>query len=80
MRVVLAHPSELGAAELAAWRSMQRATSSLANPFLAPDLSVGQTQRLARLGRLLFAASGRSSGRVALYELPAAPAPRAGGQ
>jgi hypothetical protein len=62
--MVLAHPSELGAAELAAWRSMQRATSS----------------RLARLGRLLFAASGRSSGRVALYELPAAPALRTGGQ
>lgn len=40
MRVVLAHPSELGPAELAAWRSMQRATSSLANPFLAPEFTV----------------------------------------
>ena len=44
------------------------------------DLSVGQAQGLARLGRLLFSASGRSYGRVALYGLPAAPAPRTGGQ
>ncbi len=40
MRVVLAHPSELGAAELAAWRKMQRVTSSLADPFLAPEFTV----------------------------------------
>lgn len=44
------------------------------------DLSAGQAQGLARLGRLLFSASGRSYGRVAVYELPAVPAPRTGGQ
>ena len=44
------------------------------------DLSAGQAQRLAHLGRQLFSASGRSYGRVAVYELPAAPAPSTGRQ
>jgi CelD/BcsL family acetyltransferase involved in cellulose biosynthesis len=33
-------PGELGPAEIAAWRSMQRATPSLANPFLSPEFAV----------------------------------------
>ncbi len=33
-------PGELGPAEIAAWQSMQRATPSLANPFLSPEFAV----------------------------------------
>ena len=40
MRVLLVRPGELGPAEIAAWQSMQRATPSLANPFLSPEFAV----------------------------------------
>lgn len=40
MRVSLVRPGELGQTEIAAWRSMQRATPSLANPFLSPEFAV----------------------------------------
>ncbi len=40
MRVFLTRPSELGAAEIAAWHAMQQATPSLANPFLSPEFAV----------------------------------------
>lgn len=40
MRVRLIPPGELGPAEIAAWQSMQRATPSLANPFLSPEFAV----------------------------------------
>ena len=40
MRVFLIRPGELGSAEIAAWHSMQRATPSLANPFLSPEFAV----------------------------------------
>ncbi len=33
-------PGELGPAEISAWQSMQRATPSLANPFLSPEFAV----------------------------------------
>ncbi len=33
------HPKELGGAELAAWRAMQRSTPELAHPFLAPGFA-----------------------------------------
>jgi CelD/BcsL family acetyltransferase involved in cellulose biosynthesis len=39
MRIVLTCPGELGPAECAAWRSMQQATPSLANPFLSPEFA-----------------------------------------
>ena len=40
VRVLLVRPYELGPAEIAAWQSMQRATPSLANPFLSPEFAV----------------------------------------
>src|SRR6266849_285056 len=40
MRELLIRPHELGPAEIAAWHSMQRATPSLANPFLSPEFAV----------------------------------------
>ena len=40
MRVSLIRPNELGPAEVAAWHAMQRATPSLANPFLSPEFAV----------------------------------------
>jgi CelD/BcsL family acetyltransferase involved in cellulose biosynthesis len=39
VRVLLKRPGELDAAEIAAWQSMQRATPSLANPFLSPEFA-----------------------------------------
>jgi len=40
VRVFLIRPGELGPAEIAAWQSMQRATPSLANPFLSAEFAV----------------------------------------
>lgn len=40
MRVVVVRPEELGTAETDAWRSMQRVTPALGNPFLSPEFNV----------------------------------------
>jgi CelD/BcsL family acetyltransferase involved in cellulose biosynthesis len=40
VRISVIRPDELGPAELAAWHAMQRATPSLANPFLGPEFAV----------------------------------------
>lgn len=40
MRVDLIHPCDLGAAEVASWHGMQRASPSLANPFLTPEFAI----------------------------------------
>jgi len=40
VQISLACPGELGPAEIAAWRSMQRATASLESPFLCPEFSI----------------------------------------
>jgi CelD/BcsL family acetyltransferase involved in cellulose biosynthesis len=54
VKISLVHPSELGASELARWRSIQRATRSLANPFLSPEftVAVGGLLSRARVGVL----------------------------
>lgn len=54
MSVSIAHPSELAAPELRSWRSMQRATSALQNPFLSVDftLAVGRVRPNARVAVL----------------------------
>ena len=55
MRVVITHPGELGAAEVAAWHAMQQATPSLANPFLAAEFAAaaGRLRREAQLAVLM---------------------------
>lgn len=40
MKIAVVHPSELGAPELARWRSFQASGLSLANPFLSPEFAV----------------------------------------
>ena len=40
MQISVARPGELGLREIAAWRSMQRTTASLANPFLCPEFAI----------------------------------------
>jgi CelD/BcsL family acetyltransferase involved in cellulose biosynthesis len=55
MRVSIVPPSELGASELTAWRSMQQATPELDSPFLAP-------------GFALAAERARSTTRIAVLE------------
>jgi CelD/BcsL family acetyltransferase involved in cellulose biosynthesis len=40
MQISVIRPAELGPAELAAWRDLQRQTESLANPFLGPEFAV----------------------------------------
>lgn len=40
MRVDVVHPGDLGPDEISAWHAMQRATPSLANPFLSPEFAV----------------------------------------
>jgi CelD/BcsL family acetyltransferase involved in cellulose biosynthesis len=40
MRVDLIHPGDLGPAEIASWHEMQRATPSLAHPFLSPEFAI----------------------------------------
>ena len=54
MQVSLCSPSELGPNEIAAWQSMQRATASLANPFLSPEftIAVGGFRPTARVAIL----------------------------
>jgi CelD/BcsL family acetyltransferase involved in cellulose biosynthesis len=54
VRISVIHPRELGAAEIAAWRSMQARTEALANPFLSPDftIAVGQLRPEARVAVL----------------------------
>jgi CelD/BcsL family acetyltransferase involved in cellulose biosynthesis len=54
MQVLLSRPGELGPDEIAAWQSMQRATPSLANPFLSPEfaIAVGQFRPAARVAVL----------------------------
>jgi CelD/BcsL family acetyltransferase involved in cellulose biosynthesis len=54
MDVTVLRPDELTAADLGAWRAMQRAEPALANPFLAPEftLAVGHQRATARVARL----------------------------
>ena len=54
LHVHLAAPGELGPAEISAWRSMQRASPPLANPFLSPEfaLAVGRFRPGARVAVL----------------------------
>ena len=54
MRVLLVRPGDLGPAEIAAWQAMQRATPSLANPFLSPEfaLAVGHFRPNAQVAVL----------------------------
>jgi CelD/BcsL family acetyltransferase involved in cellulose biosynthesis len=54
VRVLLGRPDELGPTEIAAWQSMQRATASLANPFLSPEfaIAVGRFRPAARVAVL----------------------------
>jgi CelD/BcsL family acetyltransferase involved in cellulose biosynthesis len=54
MRIAVVRPGELGPAEIAAWRSMQQASPSLANPFLSPGLAmaVGRLRPQARVAVL----------------------------
>ena len=40
MQITVIRPEELGAAETAAWHSMQARTESLGNPFLSPEFAV----------------------------------------
>lgn len=51
MRINVVHPSELGPAEVAVWHDMQRATPSLAHPFLSPEfvIAVGHHRQPARV-------------------------------
>ncbi len=54
MQISVAHPSELGPGDLAAWRCMQHQTPSLASPFLSPEftLAVGAFRPAARVAVL----------------------------
>jgi len=54
MRIDLIRPNELGPSEIAAWHSMQEATSALANPFLSPEftLAAGRLRQESRLAVL----------------------------
>lgn len=55
MRVVVVRPEELGDAEIGTWRSMQRATTALGNPFLSPEFSLaaGRSRPTARVAVLM---------------------------
>lgn len=44
MLVTLGRPHELGAAEVEAWRRFQRQTTSLASPFLGPELAAAMSR------------------------------------
>ena len=52
--MLLSRPDELGQTEIATWQSMQRATASLANPFLSAEfaLAVGRFRPTARVAVL----------------------------
>ena len=54
MKITVVHPAELGESEVARWRSIQRATPSLANPFLSPEftVAVGRLRSRARVAVL----------------------------
>ena len=54
MGISVIRPSELGAAEIAAWHDMQAATPTLANPFLSPEftIAVGRVRPIARVAVL----------------------------
>jgi CelD/BcsL family acetyltransferase involved in cellulose biosynthesis len=54
VQISVVRPNELGPAEIAAWQSMQRQTSSLANPFLCPEfaVAVGNVRPEARVAVL----------------------------
>jgi CelD/BcsL family acetyltransferase involved in cellulose biosynthesis len=54
VRISMTRPAELGKAEIDAWRSMQLKSSSLANPFLCPEftLGIGESQPAARVAVL----------------------------
>jgi CelD/BcsL family acetyltransferase involved in cellulose biosynthesis len=54
VQISVVQPHELGAAEIAAWHSMQRATPSLAGPFLCPEfaIAVGRCRSRARVAVL----------------------------
>ncbi|MEV4252764.1 GNAT family N-acetyltransferase [Spirillospora sp. NPDC049652] len=41
MRVSVVRPSDLGTAEIGRWRALQRSDPDLANPFLAPEFTLG---------------------------------------
>jgi CelD/BcsL family acetyltransferase involved in cellulose biosynthesis len=51
MRITVVHPRDLGEPEQARWRSIQRATPSLLNPFLSPEftVAVGSVRSRARV-------------------------------
>jgi CelD/BcsL family acetyltransferase involved in cellulose biosynthesis len=51
VQITVVRPEELGAAEIAAWHSMQAKTESLGNPFLSPEftLAVGHLRPGARV-------------------------------
>ncbi len=54
VQISVIRPGELAAAEVAEWHSMQRATPSLANPFLCPEfaIAVGRCRSRARIAVL----------------------------
>src|SRR3954452_12698161 len=54
MKASVVRPQELGAPELAAWRTMQRSSPELVNPFLSPGftLAVGRLRPAARVAVL----------------------------
>jgi CelD/BcsL family acetyltransferase involved in cellulose biosynthesis len=54
VRIEVVHPHELGPAELAAWRRMQREDPALGSPFLAPEFTqaVGRVRADARVAVL----------------------------
>jgi CelD/BcsL family acetyltransferase involved in cellulose biosynthesis len=54
MKVTVVRPAELGSTELALWRTMQRSSTQLRNPFLSPEfmLAVGNARTTARVGVL----------------------------
>lgn len=54
VKISVIHPGDLGAPELAAWRTMQRSTPELAHPFLAPGFvqAAGRARTDARVAIL----------------------------
>jgi len=51
VQVVLAHPRELGDAEISRWRSLQESDPAFDNPFLSPEftLTVGELRDMVRV-------------------------------
>jgi CelD/BcsL family acetyltransferase involved in cellulose biosynthesis len=54
VQITVIRPEELGAAEIAAWHSMQARSAPLANPFLSPEfaIAVGRVRPAARVAVL----------------------------